>query len=354
MHIPPSPHFTPLSLATAFNADRATLDGGLQPRTGSVPDWSLNEALGEQTFHGIPFTLGEPGRFNVVLLSGDGAANGVHIDVDPFHATYLVFLHAVEDRPVPLPPGFAPLGPAPLGGSNDGNEQGRHVSDYVLVYDDGTEAVTPILRRFAIQQRHITWGASPFAAIPARGPAVFTTSSEDFLLDRTAADSRGRTETRHDSCRAVNNENLWLYALPNPEPEKPIHGIVLRGGEERSVVYGISATTLADHPLRPGVRRKLRLTLPEGAALNAIGELDPDSRTPAIGIDLGTVISARAALDYDTERWASGDADVQPAPSTSAVIVEYAAHPAGRLYVATGADSHLAIDLPTGEGTTGA
>src|SRR5215210_6174983 len=113
MHIPPSPHFTPLSLAPVFNVDRATLDGGLQPRTGSVPDWSLSQAFGERIFHGIPFALGEPDRPNVILLAA-GASGNVRIDVAPFHATYLVFLHAVEDRPVPEPVGFAPLGAAPL------------------------------------------------------------------------------------------------------------------------------------------------------------------------------------------------------------------------------------------------
>jgi hypothetical protein len=350
MRIPPSPHFTPLSLAVLFNADRASLDGGLQPRTADAPDWSLSEAFGGRSFHGIPFALGEPDRPNVILLSAD-AAEDVRIDVEPFHATYLVFLHAVEDRPVPEPAGLGTMGPSPLAGRNDGNELGRRVADYILDYGDGEQAEIPVLRRFAIQQRHITWGPSPFAAIPALGPAAFTTSSEDFLLDRVAADSRGRTETRHDSCRAVDSENLWLYALPNPNPEKPIHAIILRGGEERSIIYGITSTTLADHPLRPGVRRKLRLTLPPGAALNAIGEIDADSRTPAIGIDLGTVISARAALDYDAARWASDDPDVQPEPSPSAVVVEYAAHPAGRLFVATGSDSHLEIDLPNGART---
>jgi hypothetical protein len=350
MRIPASPHFTPLSLATVFNADRASLDGGLQPRSGDAPDWSLSQAFGDQIFHGIPFALGEPDRPNVIYLSG-GADNGVvRIEVDPFHATYLIFLHAVEDRPVPELTGFAPMGPVPSGGYNDGNELGRRVSDYILDYGNGDQAETPILRRFAIQQRHITWGASPFAAVPALGPAVFTTSSEDFLLDRVAADSRGRTETRHDSLRAVDTENLWLYALPNPNPEKPIHAIFLRDGEERSIVYGISSTTLEDHPLRPGVRRKLRLILPEGAALNAIGEIDADSRTPAIAIDLGTVISARAALDYEADRWVSDEADIQPEQSTNAVVVEYAAHPAGRLYVATGSDSHLAVDLAAADG----
>src|SRR5688572_8829905 len=86
MRIPPSPHFTPLSLAPVFNADRATLDGGLQPRMGSVPDWSLNQAFGERTFHGIPFVLGEPDRPNVILLDEDAAGGDVRIDVAPFKA----------------------------------------------------------------------------------------------------------------------------------------------------------------------------------------------------------------------------------------------------------------------------
>src|SRR5215213_12009410 len=114
MRIPPSPHFTPLSLAPAFNADRASLDGGLQPRTGDAPDWSLSQAFGDHIFHGIPFMLGEPDRPNVILLSAN-ATEGVRIDVEPTHSTYLVFLHAVEDRPVPEPAGFTPLGPVPSG-----------------------------------------------------------------------------------------------------------------------------------------------------------------------------------------------------------------------------------------------
>src|SRR5688572_25520479 len=102
MRIPPSVHFTPLSLATVFNVDRAGLDGGLQPRTGDAPDWSLSQAFGERSFHGIPFVLGEPHRPNVILLSG-AATGDVRIAGEPFQATYLVFLHAVEDMPVPEP-----------------------------------------------------------------------------------------------------------------------------------------------------------------------------------------------------------------------------------------------------------
>jgi len=184
--IPPSPHFTPLDLSGAFNADRARLDGGLSPRTGPgvVPDWSLSEAFGARVFHGIPFALGERDRPNVVLLGGEAAADRVRIDLEPTQASYLVFLHAVEDRQEADLDGFGAIGPTPPAGRNAGNTLGGHVADYVLVYEDGRETATPILRRFAIQQRHISWGASPFAAIPALGPVVFTTGSDDSLLER--------------------------------------------------------------------------------------------------------------------------------------------------------------------------
>ena len=84
-----------------------------------------------------------------------------------------------------------------------------------------------------------------------------------------------------------------------------------------------------EHPLRPGVRRKLRLQLPDDVALNAIGEVDE----AAIGVDLGVVISARAALDYDHERWNDDEAGVHPSRSARDVVVEYSAHPQARLYV---------------------
>jgi hypothetical protein len=349
VQIPPSDLFTPVSLAASFNADRAEIDDGPGGRPVLGPDWSKTAAFGAQAYHGIPFELGSQGQPNVVLL--DRAPASVRIEVGPLRATYLVFLHCVEDLPIAAPSGFGALGPVPLSGGAVANELGGLVSEYALVYEDGTEAVTSIRRRFAIQQRRINWGASPFEAIPARGPRVFTTATEDRHLSRVAAVDYGRSQTRHDSMRDL-GENLWLYGLANPEPGRSIQAVVLRGCDERSVVYGISVTTVADHPLRPGVRRKLRLTLPAGAQLNALDELDTDSRSPAIGIDLGTVISARAALDYDRDRWLSDYPDVQPSVSTDDVIVEYAAHPAARLYVATGVESHQSFDLPSSDSET--
>ena len=93
--------------------------------------------------------------------------------------------------------------------------------------------------------------------------------------------------------------------------------------------------------MRPGVRCKLRLTLPDYIKLNAIGELDDDD----VKIDLSTVISARAALDYDQARWLSDEPVVQPSPSNHDVIIEYAAHPKAQLYVKTSENSWQTYDL---------
>ena len=109
--------------------------------------------------------------------------------------------------------------------------------------------------------------------------------------------------------------------------------------KERAVVYAITTTLVTEHPLRLGLRQKLRLTLPEGAKLNTLGELE------ALAIDLGVVISARAALDYDSARWLGAEPNVQPVRSAQAVVIEYTAHPQAKLYVATGGDTTADSDL---------
>ena len=322
MKPPVSPYFTPVTLSKAFTLDHQTLTDGLRAPIG------VGELTGHQTFCGMPFVLGQPGEKNVILLENQA----VHIDVDALTATYLIFLHAVEDRVTNYWPGLADF-------SVDGNELGDLVADYTLEYADGTVETAPILRRFAIQQSRIAWGASAFAAIPATKPAVFHTLTEEQILGNLPRRPYGNGETRHASGRERSAEKLWLYALPNPHPAKPIRRIVCTPQKERALIYGITATTLTEHPLRASMRRKARLTLPTGATLNKLGELDN------VDIDLGVVISARAAFDYDHARWLGAEPVVLPAKSEQAVIVEYTAHPQAKLYVATGPDTQQIYDL---------
>jgi hypothetical protein len=328
MKIPSSDLFTPLALNAAFTNDRDQLDGTLAPLNDT------SKAFGDQDYLGIPFSLGPQSAPNVLLLD----QNPIQVDAGGAQASYILFLHRVEDRPTNYQDGFAQ-------GAMDGNELGDHVADYALHYQNGETASVPVLRRFAIQQSHIGWGASAFAAVPAMKPVVFLTNTEDNRLGRKAH-VYGRGETRHGSPRDSMGEKLWIYALPNPHPEKPIAHITCTPQTERALIYAITLTQIEQHPLRPGVRRKTRLTLPDGVELNGIGELD------GVDIDLGTVISSRAVLQYDPVAWASNAADVQPTRLEREVVIEYSAHPQAKLYVATGKgdDDYQVYTLPGSNG----
>jgi hypothetical protein len=330
MKIPPSLHFTPISLANIFNIDRRELTDSLRPTEDA------GDGYGAQSFHGIPFELGHPRQPNVLLLDN----RDVRIEVDSLKASYLIFLHVVEDRPANLVEGLTDFdGMVPRAGDADGNELGQMVSIYSLLYTDGSTAEIPVVRRFAIQQPHITWGASAFMAVPATKLTIFRTGTEQQILNQVAAQTYGRGETRTRSARDSSSTNLWLYAMANPHPEQPIRQILCVPRQERSLIYAISCTNVVDHPLRPGVRRKLRLKLPEAVKLNALNEVED------VDIDLGTVISARAELRYDADRWSSSEPDVQPDQSADTIIVEYVAHPQAKLYLKTGPDSLKVYDL---------
>jgi hypothetical protein len=324
MRIPPSPHFAVVPLDATFNARRDGLPEPLRAPP-NVADWH-----GERTILGIPFAFGGHHGNDVIQLD----ANPVVIELGGARATYVLFVHAVEDVVTNYAPGFA-------NDSADGRELGRLVSEYELEYEDGTKTRTPILRRFAIQQSRIISGASPTATVPAGEPLILRLPSEEEELGRASRAILVRHLSARDAVlHTPSGELLWIYALPNPAPERPLRRVTCAPRDERSAIYAVTLTALVEHPLRPGTRRKLRLTVPSGVELNALGELDE------IGLDLGTLISARAVLNYDHDRWAGADAIVEPTRSENEVIVEYAAHPAAKLYVGLADGSLVAHELP--------
>ena len=247
MPTPPSDRFWALSLDGAFNAERAALPDSLTPPP------ALERAFGAQAFRGMPFLLGSPGAANVLLV----ADAPVTVATGGLTARYLMFVHYVADRPSNYLPGFADS-------DCDGNELGDHVADYVLRYADGSEYVHAIRRGFAIQQARIGWGASPFAAVPLLADQVTASAAEDQAAGRMPRVAYGSGESRHRSGRDASGPGGWLYALPNPHPDRAIDAVVLRPAAEACVVYGIAATGLTDHPLRPGTRHKLSLDLEPG------------------------------------------------------------------------------------------
>ena len=333
MRVPASQVFTTIPLDGSFNRDRAQLDDSLRLRE--------DDAFGDQIYRGIPFALGTAGQNNVILLDDEA----VRIPVDELRATYLVFAHIVEDRPLQLTPDLADYeGVQHRNGDLPGNDLGDLVVEYELEYADGGQATAPIRRRFAIQQATIGWGASAFAATPHRQDGVASTVGESLALGKMPRSGYGQCETRHGSGRDMSDQHIWLYALPNPHPEKSIAAIRCIPKDERSVIYGISATQVEAHPLRARTRRKLPLQLPDGVSFNAIGELD------GVDIDLGVVISARAGLDYDRETWFGDATNAQPTRSGQFAIIEFAGHPQAKLYLEKADGELIACDLSQTEG----
>ena len=333
MIVPPSDLFTPLDLDDAYNCDRATLDGRLA--------LDADDAFGAQSYRGIPFHFGEAGQANAILLDG----GEVSIATGDLQASYLVFAHIVEDRRRQLPSELAEIDAfQPWERSMAANELGDLVAEYGLHFADGSAAAIPIRRRFAIQQARVYWGASAFAAVPHTQDEVVRSNAENIDLGRMPGATYGRGETRHGSGRDAVTEHIWLYALPNPEPSKTISEIRLVGKEERALIYGISATQVEAHPLRARTRRKLPLELPAGVKFNAIGELD------GVDIDLGTVISARAQLEYDRDAWFGDATNAQPSRSDKTAIIEFAAHPQAKLYMRTEDGEWQATDLSQADG----
>ncbi len=93
------------------------------------------------------------------------------------------------------------------------------------------------------------------------------------------------------------------------------------------------------------------MRLPLEVHLNTLGEFDTDDRGDQIGIDLGTVISARTVLEYSRCDWLSDLHDVQPVRSDGEVNIEYSAYPDGRLYLRSDDGSLLVRELRSLEPT---
>ncbi len=322
MSEPLSPHFTPVVLHDAYNVARSALAPNLQLSP------QVDPGSGLQGFGGIPFDLGPEteGTPNVIQL----AQSAIHVPLAQAKAAWVVFLHCVEDVTTPYLADFAD-------NHADGNWLGTPVAEYSLHYADGTSATTLIRRRFAIQQPRIGWGASAFEAVPHRKPAVYDTVMEALARDSLPAKGYGHGEVRHDSGRQM--ENLWLYAMPNPQPDKAIVALGLAPLQEISTVYGLSLTRLVPHPLHWLPRRKLRIPVPPDLEVTRLQDVR------GLGMDLGKVISARLVTAYPAQQWHREQPDVQPTLVPDEAIVEYTGHAAARLYALRAAGPEVICDL---------
>lgn len=306
----PSPHVHMVELGAAANVGRDIL------RSQFLAPDDLLALSGPTSLHGVPFHFGDADGDVAILLDGDD----VSVDLAGQLARQLLVVHAVADNDDDR--------------SIAGNALGELVSTYSLRFVDGEVVDFPIRRRFEIQQFGITFGAMPFAATPHREPVVLTPASEGGRVPDGMMLDTGHLVSRTIAPQDAHRRHAWIHALQNPRPDVGLDSLVLRSAGPPSVVFALSTTALSEHPLRRGLRRRAKISIP-----GATAPLGPTDFT----IDLGQVISVSPIRSYDHLDWVSTSSDEQPRTVDDQVMIDFVAHPAAILRLAATGE-HLLDD----------
>ena len=252
---------------------------------------------------GIPFVV------NQVIVLND---KPVEIDVDPFKARWIVFMHTSDQRIAEKnKDGFI----TPLRGEGF---LGELAATYHLCYTDGSESQMNIIRRRHVGafQRH--WGENCFEAVAATKPHSIHAAHEQLR------EAWGFTQTRVDTADYGEWVN-WLWAWETPSPEKTIKGFRFEPGAGKIVLSGISAGDVTEQPLRWGSRKKAIIALNAGQPF--LPDLDDHGCLKQLKLDLGQIISARPRLLYPDKGWAESNNNSLPQLSKNELLVEYTCHP---------------------------
>ncbi|MCL1857730.1 MAG: CehA/McbA family metallohydrolase [Oscillospiraceae bacterium] len=266
-----------------------------------------NYPSGTQTYWGIPFDCGDK---YIYLNGGD-----LKLNFDGVKANWLVFLHASE-----TPEAVA-------------DEYGIHknfkgstqlmepICDYIINYDDGSEAVVPIRSRMEINDMQNHWGQGAMLAKSHIRGKSFETATNDIYSGRKPDGSGwGNSQTRVHSEGSWEGEQ-WLYAFENPNPDKTITGIEIIKKNGNVFLFGVTAGDIQEHPLRYGRRQKALLEL-SGNSNNTFDLID---------IDLGHIISVTPQAVYDNKSWENSPVEDNPGDSKK-YIVEFDSHKDAILY----------------------
>lgn len=316
----PSPHFTPISINSIYSHNI----GQLTDRDCSEQVFQNREQLlvGDNVLWGIPFMLGEEDnqKNNILILDHDPVTLTLSEEIQ---TNYLIFLHATDFKETePQTDGiYRPM---------MGNPRlGEVVGEYRLQYDDRTEYVLPIKRRFQISEFYSKWGENSFECVPHTKPAAFQTNTELIMQGRKPDGEWGTSQTRTAAPGNDSRMRHWLYAVENPHPQKKLKSIYFVPQDGRIFLFGITASDINTNPLRWRTRKKFKLTLPDEQLQNDLLDFNQ------LDLDLGKIISISPALDYNCKSWEKSRVNKQPTVLLRSMMVEYTAHPDAILYIGT-------------------
>jgi hypothetical protein len=268
---------------------------------------------GTQDFWGIPFALGERDASNSWVRLNEA---GFAVPIGRGGITHFVFAHFCDAEPgVSAQPGMSGMVARP----------GELLAAYTLRYAGGEEQSQPIRRRFEINST-VAWGQLAFAARPQDG-----TQPAD-LNGPYPRGSWGYWQTGLQTQRARTASNYWIYALPNPHPDRVVEVLhVASTSDVNVVIAGITLYTGTHHPLRHNQLESFRIVLPP-----ELRDASPED-TP-VAVDLGTLARKYAVPAFDPDTWLADEApglgEAESGDAAQSLIVDVTASPDATLDVA--------------------
>ncbi len=300
---------TPLDLTAVRNAgrqdDASSWDSSVAPLLARLPE-------GECEFWGIPFALG----------AADATASWIHLRAEPVAVpvdrggiSHFVFAHFCDAEPgATAQPGLRGMVIEP----------GKQLAAYTMRYADGSEVTQAIRRRFEINST-VAWGQLAFASRPQVG-----TVPAD-LNGPYPRGAWGRYQTSVTGEPGGTAAHYWIFALPNPHPDRTVASLHLAStGGANVVVGGITLFTGKHHPLRHKQLESFRIALPPDKA-------DAPPEETAVSVDLGTLARKYAVPGFDSDAWLADEGQGLGEPEAEdgekSLIVDVTASPDATLDV---------------------
>jgi hypothetical protein len=334
------PKFNSISISDNLNSSRNDSEHWGAKTARSIRDLPV----GNQSFWGVPFSLDTSGN-DLMVISGD-SEEVIQIGASGSH---LVFAHFCDENATTTVAGQSsdylnPVVTAP----------GEHIGNYVVVFEDGSEHVQSIRRRFEINQAQ-TRMQSGFSSrqhqgiqsLPKRGPYpdnAWGRWQTGVMVGPAPTD--GRTPAKDDKNGRSDPPASWtIYALQIPHSSKKIAS--LRIESTGAANFAIGALTVFD-----GVENPLRHEPLETIQIRSDNK---SAESLQVEVDLGVIARQQDVQSFDGADWLAdpvrGWGESAETPETIATVD-----------VTASADATLSVDgrelevrslLETGEATSG-
>lgn len=294
--------FTPIDLSPNFNA--SPLDfGPREPAKGlssqSSKDGLVRMPVGNLTLRGIPFMLGPAGvqeKTWAVLSTAKAPWTTESLLIPLGQRAGFICLASFcdwDEKETPPP------------GVDVAEKVGQHLADATLIYDDGSEKVFQIRRRFEVNSPSYFWGHLSYASVPhtQNAPRMLN----DALPDATDWGNL-QTVVHQGDYPERSVGTLWLCTLENSARDRNLRALRIEAkAEDPLAVCGLTLFRGRENPLRYERLCLYRISLPEAGA--------DDEERWKVSVDLGVVARTYVLSDFDGHGWLSAPAKGLGEPS---------------------------------------